>query len=564
MRTLLILAWILSLPSPAAAEKKPASGRTARLEARIRQAIRRAPGTVSFFAKNLDTGQSYGVRADERVRTASTIKLPILAAVFGEVEAGRATWTEELTVRKDDMVSGSGVVRELSGGIKLPLKDLAHLMIVVSDNTATNVILDRIPGDTVNRWMDQIGLPETRVLRKILGDGNNLQPAPGGLSQAGRIEENKRFGIGVSTPREMVTLLEKLEGGQIIEPAACREMIGILKRQQYKEFWHQLLERVNGLPAVESATLLGGLPPIRPLDANDTQIEGFVPQPGGPIQNIDYYQMAGDRFLETTGARLIEGRLFDRRDGESAPPVVVVNQTMARTFWPGQSPLGKRLRPGFQGPWRTVIGVVGDIKNAGIEKPASMELFFPIRQAQGGNRNGLLFLKIRSGSGSVISSIRREIASIDPSLPIAQVRSFEEVLGVAQARPRFLTMLLSLFSGVALALAAVGIYGVLSYLVAQRTSEFGIRMAIGAGQSDVLWMVLRQGMVLGLAGVVAGAAGAALLTRFLRSFLYAVDALDPATFAGMAAVLTAVVLAACLLPARRATRVDPMTALRYE
>lgn len=199
------------------------------LEQKANQAIRRFPGKVSLFAKNLDNGAAFGVTPDDPVRTASTIKLPIMIAAFGEVDAGRAKWTDEFTLSAENKVNGSGVLRELSAGVRLPLRDLMHLMIVVSDNTATNLILDRIGADTVNRYMDELGFSRTRSIRKILSDQAL------GWSQFGAIEENKKFGIGVSTPREMVSILEKLEKGEIVSAAASREMLDVLKRQQYTD-----------------------------------------------------------------------------------------------------------------------------------------------------------------------------------------------------------------------------------------------------------------------------------------------------------------------------------------
>ncbi len=199
------------------------------LEQRLAQAIRKFPGKVALYARNLDTGAEIGVLPNEQVRTASTIKLPIMIAVFGEVEAGRLSWTEEFTLRAEDKVGGSGVVRELSNGVKLPLRDLVHLMIVVSDNTATNLVLERVGADTVNRYLDELGFPRTRSIRKILNG------PPSGWSQYGKVEANQRFGIGVSTPRDMVGLLEKLEKGDVVSPAASKEMIEILRRQQYTD-----------------------------------------------------------------------------------------------------------------------------------------------------------------------------------------------------------------------------------------------------------------------------------------------------------------------------------------
>jgi putative ABC transport system permease protein len=263
---------------------------------------------------------------------------------------------------------------------------------------------------------------------------------------------------------------------------------------------------------------------------------------------------------------LIEGRVFDERDGDGANPVLVINQTMALTYWPGESAIGRRVKPGSRDqPWRTVVGVVGDIKNAGVDRPAGTELFVPFRQSGGfGIRNGYLVIRTRGEPGGIARAARAEIAALDASLPVAQIRTMDDVMSMANARPRFLAALLSLFSGVALLLAELGIYGVMSYLVAQRTSEFGIRMAIGAQQGDVLWLVIRQGLLLGAVGVTLGALGAVALTRYLKGLLFGVNTLDPSTFAAMAVALTAAVLLACFLPALRATRVDPIRALRYE
>jgi putative ABC transport system permease protein len=328
------------------------------------------------------------------------------------------------------------------------------------------------------------------------------------------------------------------------------------------QFWANLQQRIAGLPGVESASLMTGLPPIRQLNANDTQIEGFVRREGGPIQNIDFYQTVGTRFFETAGIRLIEGRYLDDRDGAGAPQSVMVNQTMSRMYWPGQSAIGHRLKPSFQGEWRTIVGVVEDVKNAGLDKPTGTELYIPYQQS-GGMRAAYLILRSRDPM-RMASAARAVIREMDASLPVAAVRTMDDVLSTAQSRPRFLTLLLTLFAGTALVLAAVGIYGVISYSVAQRTNEFGIRMAMGARPRDVLGMVLRQALALGGIGVVIGAAGALVLTRLIRGLLFGISFFDPLTFAVMAIVLTVVTLVASWAPARRATRVDPMIALRYE
>lgn len=205
------------------------------LDEKVRAAVDGFKGTVSLYARNLDSGRSYGLREDDPVRTASTIKLPVLAAVYQAIESGQAQWTETLLLREEDKVSGSGVVKEFSAGLRLPLRDLAALMIVVSDNTATNLILDRFTGDFVNAYLARNGFVQTRSMRKILGDGRNLKPVATGHSAEGRKEVNRRWGIGRSTPREMVTLLEKLERGEIVSKQASRDILSILKRQQYKD-----------------------------------------------------------------------------------------------------------------------------------------------------------------------------------------------------------------------------------------------------------------------------------------------------------------------------------------
>lgn len=216
-------AGFLSLIAGSAFAQKPRLN----VEQRIRQLLATAPGTLYLFGKNLDNNKIYAIRPDEKVRTASTIKVPMMVAAFGEVDAGRAKWDEPIQLREEDKIGGAGVLREFSNGLRVPLRDLLHLMIVISDNTATNLVLDRIPADVVNQYMDRYGLTQTRALRKIMGASG-----AGGISKAGEDPANSRYGLGVSTAREMVTLLEKIENGEVINPAACKEMLAILKRQQ--------------------------------------------------------------------------------------------------------------------------------------------------------------------------------------------------------------------------------------------------------------------------------------------------------------------------------------------
>jgi putative ABC transport system permease protein len=335
--------------------------------------------------------------------------------------------------------------------------------------------------------------------------------------------------------------------------------------QKIESLWSRLQERVTRLPGVQSAALVSGLPPQRRVAANDTDIEGFVPKPNGPVQNVDFYQTVSSGYFETMGIRLIEGRFFNASDARGALDVAIVNQTMARTFWGNESPIGRRIRPGSSGPWCTVIGVVADVKNAGIDKPTGTEVYLPYTQQQGGGNPGMyVVLRGKNDALDLASAVRRELSDLDSSVPLSAVRNMEDVLATAQSRPRFLTLLLTIFSSVALALALVGIYGVLSYLVARRSREFGLRMALGAPRQHVLGLVLKQGALLAFAGVGCGLLTAVAFTRVMASMLYGIRAIDPVTFIVMPLALAAVAMLASYVPARRATKVDPMVVLRYE
>jgi len=352
-------------------------------------------------------------------------------------------------------------------------------------------------------------------------------------------------------PRGLVTMRVSVRGEAYADEGRLRRL------------WRDLGKRLSALPGVQSATVVDGLPPQRFAVHNDTQIEDFVRRPGGPIENVDYFQSVGRRFFETFGIRLIAGRFFDERDGFGAPPVAVVNETMARTFWPGENPLGRRIRPPGR-EWRTVVGVVGDVRNAGLDRPAGAEVFLPADQLHNVTSRTYVVVKTAGDPELMLGAVRRAVREIDPSLPLVLARTMDDVLGEAVSRPRFLALMLTLFSALALVLAAFGIYGVVSYSVAQRIPEFGIRMALGARPADIFALVLRQGLVLTAAGLALGAAGAAVLGRWLETLLFDVSRFDMGTFAAMGLILGTVTLLACWVPARRATVVEPVEALRSE
>jgi beta-lactamase class A len=232
------------------------AGKGMALESEIQHALQGFQGTVSIYAKNLDSGASYGRRADEKVRTASTIKLAILAATFQAVQEGKVKWTDLTTLHDAEKVSGSGILgNEFTDGDKLPLVDLIHLMIVLSDNTATNLVLNQVPADYVNDYMDKLGFRNTRSMRKVRGDGAVLAEASG-FSKAGRDPANQKYGLGSTTPREMVGLIEKMERGEVVSPEASKEMIKILKRQQDH---NGIARRVGETPVANKAGALDHL-----------------------------------------------------------------------------------------------------------------------------------------------------------------------------------------------------------------------------------------------------------------------------------------------------------------
>src|SRR5262249_33630670 len=323
-------------------------------------------------------------------------------------------------------------------------------------------------------------------------------------------------------------------------------------------------ERLAALPGAGSATVMSGLPPNRRINANDIFFDGKTPPPreSGLVWNVDYWQTVGDDYFATLGIRLVAGRFLDARDVADAPKAVVINEQFARKFSPGEDPIGKvvHARGGMNGPAQTIVGVVGDVKQQGLEAQTGTEIYFPMRQ---GPRPPLLMnavVRARPGVDptTLAGAARAAIAGIDATIPVARVRTMDQVLWESVARPRFLTLLLTIFAGVALLLAAIGIYGVMSFSVEQRTHELGVRMALGARAGRVERLVMGQGLALTTVGVVVGlglalAVNSALASR-LSGLLFEVRALDPATFAGVAAVVAATAALACWLPARPATR----------
>jgi len=340
--------------------------------------------------------------------------------------------------------------------------------------------------------------------------------------------------------------------------------------QQVYSFYARLLEDLRSVPGVREAAVANGLPPLRDVNANDTDIEDYQQTEGeGPLENVDYWQSASTGYTETMGIPIVDGRSFQASD-EGGDLVVLVNETMAATFWPGTSAIGRRVKPGFgdELPWLTVVGVVKDVKQGGVDRKTGTELYFHTEQVgralRFADRNMNVILRTDVPVSALASSIQRVVAAYDASLPIIDLRAMDEVFSQAIGRPRLLAQLLLGFAVLALLMAAIGTYGVLAYVVAERRREIGIRMALGAARASVLSMVLRQGLGLTLVGLVVGLAGALAVNRLAAALFFGVEPADPATYAAVSVFICLVGLVACYAPARRATRVDPIVVLRQE
>jgi putative ABC transport system permease protein len=332
------------------------------------------------------------------------------------------------------------------------------------------------------------------------------------------------------------------------------------KPEQGAQFFDQLQQRVAALPGVEAVGTISELPLSgQPNDTYFTVAE-HPPQDSTQQVTADFRRINHDYF-HAMSIPLLRGRPFTEQEARGDAKVVVINETLARSFFPDEDPLGKHLVIELDGkaPYE-IVGVVADVRHRSLETGVYQMMYVPTLKVSNNN----LVLRTASDPAAMASAVRQQVAAIDKDQPVSAIRTMTDVLSESVAQQRFRTMLLAAFAAVALLLAAVGIYGVISYSVTQRTHEIGVRMALGAQRRDVVRLVVRGGLALTLLGVCLGLAGSFALTRVMSGLLFGVSATDPVTFAAITALLTAVALLACYLPARRATRVDPMVALRYE
>jgi len=331
------------------------------------------------------------------------------------------------------------------------------------------------------------------------------------------------------------------------------------KQAELGRLLYQVLDHVRGVPGVDSATLSTTLPGLGDWQTDITP-EGYQPQAGEPI-NVDWSIVSADYF-QTMKVPIVEGRSFSKDEDEQGKNVILVDETLAQRFWPNQSAVGKRIR--YDKPeWHEIVGVVKQVGIYGSEAKPLIKVYTPF--GAGPQRNSTLSIRSSTSDPEALTAaVVSAVHEVDKDLPVTDTETFEDILARESSSRRFNATLFSMFAALALILAATGVYGVLSYSVSKRTHEVGIRMALGAGRRDVLRLFMGQGMRLVLLGLVIGLGGALALTRLMASLLFGVSTTDTATFVVVALVLTVVGVLACYLPARRATRVDPLIALRYE
>ena len=345
--------------------------------------------------------------------------------------------------------------------------------------------------------------------------------------------------------------------------------------------FQRLVEAFRQIPGVQAATAMRHLPFDRLAQRYNTEADNYTNADGRPVAVVDYYQSVMSDYFTTMGIPIVTGRGFAAIDTTSEDRVVVINETLANRLWNGRDPIGRRLRPNMraavgtaENPWHTVVGVAKDVKEAGVDRDAGAELYLFIDQPgppiDGTDRPWVLtapttmnvVLRTSLSPSALATTVERAVRAVNPSVPIVGLREMDTVFDESISRPRLLAQLLGTFAGLALLVAVIGTYGVLSFMVAERRREIGIRLAIGATRGDIVALVMKQGLVIAGVGLAAGLVGALGLNRLLASMLFGVKPTDPDTLAAVIATIAVAAAVACGLPAWRASRLDPNDVLR--
>ena len=345
-----------------------------------------------------------------------------------------------------------------------------------------------------------------------------------------------------------------------------------LPRQHYptiahqQNFFEQLKQRIGSLPGVESTTVAVGIPPNGGGFSFNVEVEAE----GHPSQKLPQTELlpfnnVDGNYFQTMRIPLVHGRIFDAQDVPAAPRVIIINDIMARRFWGQEDPIGKRVRFSSDDPWLTVVGVAGDVKAMGPDDAnGTMEFYYSSSQDKGAGGQKVVVIRTSVDPVQLIAASKDQVRALDSTLPIDLIKTGKQLTDESLSEPRFYLMLMTVFAISAILLAAIGIYGVMSYSVTQRRQEIGVKLALGAQPSRILKQIISQGLLMILIGIAAGTAGALALTRLIASLLFGVGATDPETFVAISVLLVGVAILTCYVPARRASKVDPMVALRCE
>jgi putative ABC transport system permease protein len=440
------------------------------------------------------------------------------------------------------------------------------LLFTLAISLATGIVFGIIPASRVSQFQLAHSLKQGGGRSGVGSGGHRLRDA--------LVISEVALAIVLLTGAAL--MIRSLENLYHLDPGFRADHVLVMRtplpRQKYEAFaaraafYEQVLERVEGLPGVVAAGYTTWVPLTNAGGATGITIEG-KPEPAPADVLVPNIRIISRDYTRALRMKLMEGRLFESRDAAGTLPVALINQTMARNYWTGEDPAGKRFKVGGyseKSPWLTVIGIVGDVHQAGLAVPARAEMYLPYQQEDLGFEPEYLAVRTAGDPMALGEIVRQQIWAVDKEQPVAGMMPLEDLVDENLASRKMQASLLSGFAGLALLLVTLGIYAVLSFAVTQRTQEIGVRVALGAQPGDVLRMIFSQGFRLFLMGAALGLAAAFVLSRALVHLLFGVSAYDPASFAGVTILLAAVALLACYVPARRATRVDPLIALRYE